>query len=414
MEAAMGTSTRRGNALALAAAAASLLAGVAAPSPAGADEPAIEIEVVEVQPGDGTVVSSVPRDINDRGQVVGVYEGPTDDRSLSRVFSWRDGRWTSLSSGTGPAPDDGVHAVDDKGDVVGRRQQDVPFPPQEIVAWGHRRVTVAPLDLVFGDFPLPSAVNDKGQAVIGYIHAGGNGSTAALWDIGGDVVDLGSLGGANTFGADINGKRQIVGSSSPEPGFVPVHAFRWDDGVMTDLGTLGGDLSEAVAINEHGQVVGNSRLDDGRQHAFLWEDGVMTDLGTLGGGFSNAVDINDKGQVLGWSSNAAGRPRGFVWEDGVMTDLGTLGTGTGTTTEVRAINERGQVVGTSRLDDGSQHAFLWDDGEMVDLHTATPEAEASAAVDINDKGEIVGTVDQRVEGRLFPLSRTVVWTVDDD
>jgi probable HAF family extracellular repeat protein len=51
---------------------------------------------------------------------------------------------------------------------------------------------------------------------------------------------------------------------------------------MTDLGTLGGTNSEAVAINEAGQIIGWANTTAGLIHAFVWENGVMT-LGSLTG-----------------------------------------------------------------------------------------------------------------------------------
>ncbi|WP_243689369.1 hypothetical protein [Geotalea toluenoxydans] len=39
-------------------------------------------------------------------------------------------------------------------------------------------------------------------------------------------------------------------------------------------------------------------------HAFIWQNGVMTDLGTLGGDWSLPFGINDKGQVIGYSASS--------------------------------------------------------------------------------------------------------------
>jgi probable HAF family extracellular repeat protein len=66
--------------------------------------------------------------------------------------------------------------------------------------------------------------------------------------------------------------------------------------------------------------------------------------------------------------------------------LGSLGGGW---TDARAINDRGQVVGASATPDGYSHAFLWEKGIMTDL-TPTPETYSNA-VDINNRGQIVGT-----------------------
>ncbi len=139
-----------------------------------------------------------------------------------------------------------------------------------------------------------------------------------------------------------------------------------DDGtganaLMADLGTLGGYNSWGRDINSAGQVVGESDVDpalnDGRSatHAFLYEGGVMADLGTLAGNFSAAAAINDNGDIVGWASDADGQRRAFLYRDGKMYDLNDLictQTGDGMTfvpnitlTEARDINRDGWIVG---------------------------------------------------------------------
>ena len=69
-----------------------------------------------------------------------------------------------------------------------------------------------------------------------------------------------------------------------------------------------------------------------------------------------------------------------------MRDLGTLG---GWSSAAVAINDRGQIVGTSvtktKNGDGDpvSHAFLWQNGKMRDLGTLG--GWSSAAVAINDR-----------------------------
>jgi probable HAF family extracellular repeat protein len=60
-----------------------------------------------------------------------------------------------------------------------------------------------------------------------------------------------------------------------------------------------------LAIENVGQVVGWSQVDDD-VHAFIWQDGVMTDLNVLipsGSGWilRDASAINDAGEIAGSS-----------------------------------------------------------------------------------------------------------------
>ena len=140
---------------------------------------------------------------------------------------------------------------------------------------------------------------------------------AVLWK-NGRITDLGTLGGAESVGFDLNKRDQVMGSAAttvadPYSMFgwaTQAHAFIWQDGVMHDLGTLGGADSTGWFINDHGQIDGNSYPDAtvipglGRpaQHPFLWQNGSMQDLGTLPG--SN--DANGEQPVV---PECAGRGR---------------------------------------------------------------------------------------------------------
>jgi probable HAF family extracellular repeat protein len=86
-----------------------------------------------------------------------------------------------------------------------------------------------------------------------------------------------------------------------------------------------------------------------------------------------------------------------------MTDLGTLG---GANSHALAVNERREVVGLSDTASGEQHAFVWRDGVMTDLG-ALAGPGASAAVDINDRGQVVGFLES--DNILQP--RSILWTL---
>ncbi|MDQ1274646.1 MAG: hypothetical protein QG610_218, partial [Euryarchaeota archaeon] len=92
-----------------------------------------------------------------------------------------------------------------------------------------------------------------------------------------------------------------------------IHAFLWQNGMMTDLGTLGGDYGYAYGINNKGQKLGESETETGETHAFLWQNGVMTDLGTLGGSYSRAFKINENGQIIGKSETGTGETHATLW-----------------------------------------------------------------------------------------------------
>jgi probable HAF family extracellular repeat protein len=96
--------------------------------------------------------------------------------------------------------------------------------------------------------------------------------------------------------------------------------------------------------------------------------------------------INNHGQVVGMASTASGRSRAFLWQNGVMTDLGSLRE-QGSSDAVD-INDRGQVVGWS---DG--YPFLWQNGVMTDLNGLIPAGSGwllQGAHAINRHGQIVG------------------------
>ena len=117
---------------------------------------------------------------------------------------------------------------------------------------------------------------------------------------------------------------------------------------------------------------------------------------------SVALWMNDKGQAVGASgacSNTspppiAGGPHAILWEaDGRPVDLGNLGSTAGSA--ALAINNLGEVVGASSLRDDSTPfngnvGFLWTRQHGMKNLGTLPGDVASGAVAINDAGEIVG------------------------
>jgi len=81
----------------------------------------------------------------------------------------------------------------------------------------------------------------------------------------------------------------------------------------------------------------------------------------------------------------ASNPEGTLVRYSIV-DLGTLG---GFSSVALEINERGQVVGSADNLQGNRHAYLWEKGVMTDLGTL-PGVRASEAWGINNLGTVVG------------------------
>ena len=75
-----------------------------------------------------------------------------------------------------------------------------------------------------------------------------------------------------------------------------------------------------------------------------------------------------------------------------MSDLGTVGTDP--CSRESSINSKGQIVGGSSNCSYFLHAYLWEKGgPMIDLNTLVPagsDLQLTVAVNINDRGEIIG------------------------
>jgi probable HAF family extracellular repeat protein len=224
------------------------------------------------------------------------------------------------------------------------------------------------------------------------------------------LINLGDLGGGQSYAEGLNNSGQVVGYSTTSGG--NTDAFLYSNGTITNLGTLAGDAdSAATGINDSGQIVGYSGTSGATNNfngeniefttgvddstAFLYSGGTMTNLATsVGGSSSAATGINNSGQVVGFAANSAGNTTAFLYSGGVVTNLGSLG---GSINAAFGINRSGQVVGLSSvISNGSSsigpYAFLYSGGTMTNLGTLNePFLNGdSGANGINSSGQIVG------------------------
>lgn len=240
------------------------------------------------------------------------------------------------------------------------------------------------------------------------------------------VERLNPLGGTSAFGASVNNRGWVAGTSSVGDG--QTHAVVWRDGRTVDLGSLGGDQASSGVLwpvkSERGVVVGISYtdvVDPNREkwscsafiparagyacRGFVWRDGVMTVLPTLGGTHGFAAGTNNRGDVVGWAENQVVDPtctgtqrlqfRGVLWSGGEYRPHELAPLPGDTTSSATAINQSGTVVGISGSCGtavggiSARHAVAWRDGEprrlqdLGGLAWNTPMA-------LNQRGEIVG------------------------
>lgn len=165
---------------------------------------------------------------------------------------------------------------------------------------------------------------NSNRMVVGYATLSGGTmepilSTNALYGSSSMVtMGMGGMGGASGGESwSINNVNQEAGQAMMSGG--NFHAFAsGSSGMMgrstVDLGTLGGTNSYAYCINDNGTVVGTAQTGSGRYHAFMVTNALggmarMLDLNALiptnsGWQLMEARGMNAAGQIIGWGMHA--------------------------------------------------------------------------------------------------------------
>jgi probable HAF family extracellular repeat protein len=369
----------------------------------------------------------VVESVNNRGTVVGGADTPLPDPTcfvdchVLHAFEWKRGVLTDLGTLPGGA-NSMAFWINERGLILGLSETGVidpltGVPEQVAVIWKDGQIKSLGT-LGGGNFSFPNAMNNDGQ-VVGLAQNTipdpfsllglGTQSRAFLWQEG-VMLDLGDLGGPDSWAASINAYGDVAGwsftDSSPNPSTkIPTtHPFLWQDGTMHDLGTLGGNFAvvgslqspgAGASLNNRGQVIGTSNLaGDLIHHPFLWDDGALTDLGTLGGNNGEAWWINNEGEIVGRADLPDSQVHhAFLWKNGKMIDLGAA-PGQPCSTAID-INSRGQIIiDTGFCVGGGGPGMLWENGKLYDLNTLISLNPVLAVGDvsfINDRGEIAAT-----------------------
>ncbi|MCM5679565.1 PEP-CTERM sorting domain-containing protein [Schlegelella sp. S2-27] len=240
--------------------------------------------------------SSMARDINDRGQIVGSYQLAN---GRSHAFIYDQGAVRALD--TPGALSSWANGINAGGQMTGTVEL-ADGVPRPFVHDGSTMQIVDGTDCCH----RANAINDLGDIV--------GSSQASVWSYpnafayrGGQFTNLGTLpGGMMSWAYDINNRGQVVGTAE----YGDLFGFIWNPESQQmhriDSFEAGVLTRSAMAINEHGDVVG--RLTDhsgARDGAYLLSDGKVVDLqGLLDPTVSarwvlnDAYDINDRGQIL--------------------------------------------------------------------------------------------------------------------
>lgn len=187
-------------------------------------------------------------------------------------------------------------------------------------------------------------------------------------------------------------------------------------------------MSVAKAINNKGEVTGMIAPGftyDGKYHAGIWRSGQIVDLGMIGCRptvaqcWSQGFGINEHGQVVGESHVPDTQLPGYsgywgvyyahetVWNSVTPMLLDTLGTEWGTAMD---INDKGTIVGHSRSTNWSMfsgdylnHAFFKQGDVIKEIGGA---GQASKAYAVNERDEVAGEI------KLTEGLRAFLWKDD--
>lgn len=269
--------------------------------------------------------------------------------------------------------------INDSGVIAGKTEDD------QAATWtqskGARELSIA------GDFSNvePMSLNDA-EDIVGQVTVTTTNKVQAFAYIKGKFELLSDV---QSKAKAINDAGQIVLEESPGGPIL------WSAGKSRKLGGCCG--GRAFGINNRGEIVGELNDREGHYSAFVWdaERGLQI-IAPPGARSSTALAINNSGHML---IQAFSPNRIFLRQMGKLIPVELS---TEFASQPLALNDCDVIVGEYGTSSDYYHAFIWDRQHgFRDLNKLVDKAQGwnlESAVDINKRGEIIGTGDHANEG----------------
>jgi hypothetical protein len=262
------------------------------------------------------MVTVEPQGFNDRGVIVGniEFEGFIFFKNHRRLIDVSEGGVRHPTSGLTPRD------INNRGQILGVTDF-LDNPGEDWFLLTGKKVTVLePLPLPNDTDVFARALNDKGVVVGASV--GSAGSHAAIWQDG-TVMELSMpVSPSMSTAQDINNHNDVVGVVQAGN----LHgAFLWSDGIPTLLPSTSPafPLVVAVSINDCGDIVGTTgKIPSTESVATLWRDGIALDVNSLIREtdplksfvkFTVGIAINDAGQIIAFGVDSRIAPGRFLF-----------------------------------------------------------------------------------------------------
>ncbi|GAA2992449.1 hypothetical protein GCM10010483_41210 [Actinokineospora diospyrosa] len=313
------------------------------------------------------------QDINDSGQIVG-----TGYADSARALLWQGDTVTQLGLGS-------PSGINNLGQVVGTMYVSGSSGTYERTPKVWQGGTESVLAGPSRSYVSTGDITDSGIVAVTYPSSvqGYHMENIGLWQNGGFKRLAAPTSGPHVSLGIVTENGTAAGTFLPMFGGES-YAFRCGAQGCARLAANPGGTGQPIpsAANDNGVVVGNQS-----GVGLRWEGTQVTALPALAGAGDATVSgnrqaLNKRGDVVGVSGG-----RATLWRDGVAIELGSPAGGQSAAV---AVNDLGDVVGWSKTPDGAQtRVFLWRAGRSYDLGSAS--ATNVTPVALNNTGTIIGS-----------------------